>query len=99
MSLRYLAAPVVTLCVLIRSDPIHAAPNCDLILPSSGYNNYGCNRTPPIPEAKKTPPVPKVEKTVPIPDAQADTTPYAEHCVTVYRSQEQQRVCYPPRGP
>ena len=92
MALRYLAAPLATLCVLVGSNAIHAAPDCNLILPSSGYKNYGCNKVPPTPEAKN-PSVPEAKKAPPIPDVNAK--PDAEHCVTVYRSQEQQRVCWP----
>jgi len=51
MSLRYLAGPLVGICVLICSSAVHAAGDC--ILPSSGYEHYDCNQTSRhIPEVK-----------------------------------------------
>jgi hypothetical protein len=46
---KYLAVPLIGICALMCSSVAHAARDC--ILPSSGYENYDCNKTfPPIPE-------------------------------------------------
>ena len=48
---KYLAVPLIGICVSMCSSVVHAARDC--ILPSSGYENYDCNKTfPPIPEVK-----------------------------------------------
>jgi len=48
---KYLAVPLIGIYVLMCSSVVHAARDC--ILPSSGYENYDCNKTfPPIPAAK-----------------------------------------------
>jgi hypothetical protein len=47
---KYLAA-LIGICVSLCSSAVYAARDC--ILPSSGYENYDCNKTfPPIPEVK-----------------------------------------------
>jgi hypothetical protein len=48
---KYLAVPLIGICVSLCSSVAHAARDC--MLPSSGYENYDCNKTyPPIPEVK-----------------------------------------------
>ena len=48
---KYLAVPLIGICVSMCSSVVHAARDC--ILPSSGYESYDCNKTfPSIPEVK-----------------------------------------------
>jgi len=50
---KYLALPLIGLFVSMCPSVAHAARDCILILPSSGYENYDCNKIlPPVSEVK-----------------------------------------------